>query len=169
MHKDAYRARMEWLRERPRLLRFLFILNRLLTGAVFAAYPILLILLFRGPLQDLRRLAGAVLVPGAGFCLLSAIRARLDRPRPYEVYGVPSAVYKKTRGRSFPSRHVFSAFVIGMAWLAFCPHPLPGILILAAGSALALLRVLTGVHFAADVAAGALCGIGAGLFCLFFL
>ncbi|MFR5847382.1 MAG: phosphatase PAP2 family protein [Streptococcus salivarius] len=55
-------------------------------------------------------------------------------------------------GKSFPSRHVFSATVIAM--LALTLNPWLGGAMLFLAMALALLRVLGGVHYPSDVLAG---------------
>ena len=61
----------------------------------------------------------------------------------------------------FPSRHVFSATVIAMLALTLNPW-LGGAMLFLAG-ALALLRVLGGVHYPSDVLAGYAIGILVGL------
>ena len=169
MRKETYHALMEALRARPRLLAFLAGFNRLLTLAVFLSYPLLLASLAFFPGGRWKALAGAVLVPGVFFVLLTLVRKKLNRKRPYEVFGEPSAMYKDKEGQSFPSRHVFSAFVIAMAWLILSDLPVLGRVLLGAGVILALLRVLLGVHFLSDVLAGALAGVLSGLLCLFFV
>ena len=52
------------------------------TGIMYAAYPILLArLAVEGACRDL---LFSVLIPGAGFILLTLVRAKINRPRPYE-------------------------------------------------------------------------------------
>ena len=64
-----------------------------------------------------------------------------------------------------PSRHVFSTAVIAMAWI---PVSLPaGILLLLVAVLESVIRVLGGVHYPSDVAAGYLIGVLAGLPMLF--
>lgn len=60
-----------------------------------------------------------------------------------------------------PSRHVFSAFIIGMAYL-YVSIPM-GIVIMMIGVLLATVRVIAGVHFPKDVIAGAAIGIILGI------
>ena len=60
-----------------------------------------------------------------------------------------------------PSRHVFSAFVIGMSAL-YISVPL-GAFILADSSLMCFMRVIAGVHFPKDVIAGAVIGILSGV------
>ena len=109
---------------------------------------------------------GAFLLVAAAvpFVLVSSLRVIVSSPRPYEVYDLSEFTnelphYK--RGESFPSRHVFSAFLIGVLALKFVV-PL-GIVTMALGSVLAFLRVSLGIHFIKDVAAGMLIGVLTGL------
>ena len=61
-----------------------------------------------------------------------------------------------------PSRHVFSAFIIGMAFLCIGEIPL-GIIVFVCGLIIAIVRVISGVHFPKDVIVGALVGILCGV------
>ena len=70
-------------------------------------------------------------------------------------------IAKDKQGQSFPSRHVFSAFMIGMCFLQVSGI-LAGI-IFAVGVFLSVVRVLGGVHFLQDVIAGAVLGIAIGI------
>ncbi len=97
---------------------------------------------------------------GVPFAAVSIFRRLVNAPRPYELYAFFENKPKNKSGRSFPSRHVFSVFVIGSA-LCFS-NLLVGILLLAAGAVLALVRVLLGYHFIRDVVAGALIGVLSG-------
>ena len=110
-----------------------------------------------------------VAVPGISFVLLSLFRRYYDAARPYEVYAIPPVLKKDTLGKSFPSRHIFSIFVIGTTFLRLAQNAshTPGIVIAAVilfmGIIQAILRVVGGVHFIRDVIAGALIGVAAGL------
>ena len=75
-------------------------------------------------------------------------------------------IKKDTAGRSFPSRHVFSIFVIGST--IWCVCHVFGAGVMAAGVVLAVIRVVTGVHFPKDVIAGAVIGFISGLFMMLF-
>ena len=68
---------------------------------------------------------------------------------------------KDTKGNSFPSRHVFSIYIIAMAAWYVCP-PL-GVILCVAGVFLAAARVIGRVHFVKDVVAGALIAVGCGI------
>ncbi|HIS53208.1 MAG TPA: phosphatase PAP2 family protein [Candidatus Onthomonas avicola] len=138
--------------------RALNLFNRAATGLCYAAYPVaLLALLLR---RDERGIP-ALLVPAVSFLLVSVFRSRYNAPRPYEVLEIDPLIHKNTRGHSFPSRHVFSMFVIAMTFLWLWP-PL-GAIFLLLGALLAVCRVVGGVHFPRDVLAGAAMGVAAGL------
>lgn len=131
--------------------------NLLLTRSCYIAYPLCLLAL---AWEKDSRLLRAVLVPAVSFVLLSVFRAAVNAPRPYEALDIRPLIHKDAKGKSFPSRHVFSAFVIAMTFLWLLP-PL-GALFLLAGVGLALCRVIGGVHWPRDVLAGALIGIVSG-------
>ena len=96
------------------------------------------------------------------YIIVTVMRRLIKAPRPYELYDFYKAPPKNKQGQSFPSRHVFSAFVIAMlscivsTWLSLA--------LLALGICLAVSRVLLGIHFIRDVVAGALIGIISGIF-----
>ena len=128
------------------------------TGIMYLAYPILLILL--GIRGDYRILLWTIFVPGAAFAVLTAVRAKINRPRPYETWDIDPLIHKDTKGNSMPSRHVFSSAVISMAWLRILP-PVGAVLLLISAAA-ALIRVIGGVHYPSDVMIGFLAGAAAG-------
>lgn len=130
--------------------------NMYFTYFMYMLYPLILI-------YDAFKRNGfflkTLLIPMTGFFLLTMIRSRINRPRPYEKWDIEPLLDKSTRGNSMPSRHVFSAVVISCALMLIAPH---------FGRVLLLLcilysaeRVLIGVHYPSDVAVG----YAAGLFC----
>ncbi len=114
------------------------------------------------PIDGPAALLYALLVPGISFVLVTVIRRAIDAPRPYTVFNTPPVIPKDTRGNSFPSRHAFSIFIIGMTFCACCPLVWAGPVVLTLGCVLAVLRVVGGVHFPRDVVAGAALGIALG-------
>lgn len=132
--------------------------NRVLTYGCYAAYPLLLAVL---AVQRDGRFWRALLVPGISFFLVSLVRQWINAPRPYETLEIDPLIHKDTRGKSLPSRHVFSMFVIAMTFLWILPPV--GVLLLICGGVLAAVRVIGGVHYLRDVAAGAAVGTAAGL------
>ncbi len=104
------------------------------------------------------------LMAGIPFVAVTLMRYFINSERPYEVFDIDEfKEMKKERksGRSFPSRHVFSALLIGILWL---PYSVPfGVAALILGAFLGVERVLLGIHFIRDVLAGAVIGALSGL------
>ncbi|EXJ22981.1 Phosphatidylglycerophosphatase B [Alkalibacterium sp. AK22] len=132
-------------------------LNKWITYFVYTIYPFVLVSL--SSLGD-PRIWRVLLAPALSFMLVTLIRKWINAPRPYEVEGFVPAIPKETRGQSFPSRHVFSVFVIAST-LYNVYRPL-GLLLMLMGALLAFLRVIGGVHYPRDVIAGALIGLLSG-------
>ena len=84
--------------------------------------------------------------------MLTVVRTRINRLRPYESWPIRPLIPRNKKGESMPSRHVFSSTVIAMVYLYV--HPLLGILFLLVSLLSALVRVLGGVHYLTDVIAG---------------
>lgn len=154
MKKEQLIKTFAWFRAKPARLKLLRALNLLCTGFTYAAFIVTVVFLAvrRNPV-----VIRLVLTCGVSFVVLSVFRKLLNWPRPYEVYEMPPLIDKDTRGNSFPSRHVFSICVIGTSMLYILP-PL-GVVLLCMAGILAAARVLSGVHFVRDVAAGAAIGI----------
>ena len=159
-----YTALSNWLSRYPRLITVLRWTNRAVVVTMYVAYLLILAgvcwRLRAVPLVGLRTVAPLVVIPGLGFFLVSFFRHRLNAPRPYEVLDITPLIHKDTRGNSFPSRHVFSVFVIDMAFWWVCP--LLGGVFLVIGVLIALIRVIGGVHFPRDVLVGAVMGAACG-------
>lgn len=156
MKKQTYERMTSVLRKNERAAKLLGTLNKVLTYVIFAAYPSMLVYLFIAKREMLLR---AVIVPAVSFVLLSLFRRAVNCRRPYEVFGIPPVIPKKTKGKSFPSRHVFSVALIGVTALYALESPIIGVIIIAIAVFMAFLRVFTGVHFPRDVIVGFLCGI----------
>lgn len=158
MNRESY-GRMISTVSSSRLLKYsVIICDSVLTKIAYAVYPVLIVCLAVERNSDMVR---AVAVPGISFVILSVFRYLFNAPRPYEVFGIKPVIKKDTKGKSMPSRHVFSMFVIAVTVFYFC-HP-AGIVLGAAGVIMAAARVAGGVHFPADVAAGAAAGIVSGI------
>lgn len=149
-------------RSNPKAARWLHILNRGCTIIIMAAYVLLLGMCFYqwakdGWIKDqmFTLLLQSTLVPFVGFVTLTIFRAAVNRPRPYETFGMEPVIPKDTKGKSFPSRHVFSAMMIAFTYL-FLVEPIgPGILLLLAAILIAVIRIMSGVHYISDVLVGA--------------
>lgn len=149
MKKQTYLKMTEPFRQKPKMARSLHIVNKILTGVVFLFYMFLVLRLFA------RRddgLVQAVLVPAFGLLAVTVFRSLINRPRPYEAFHVEPVIPKRTKGKSFPSRHVFSAAMISGVFFAqgwwHC-----GVICLVLALGLAVIRVVSGVHYISDVAA----------------
>ena len=84
-------------------------LNKIITRTFYLLFPIFLIWVWlRGGWFIL---STTVLIMGGGFFLLSLGRSLYNRPRPYQTWAIQPLIKKDSLGKSFPSRHVFSATV----------------------------------------------------------
>ena len=128
------------------------LVDRVLVGIGVVAYLALLIkVIVQGNFALLLRI---VLVTVIGFALVTVVRARINAPRPYEVNNITPSLGKTTKGKSFPSRHCFSMFIIAFCWLSV--SPVVGWALIVLACVLAVVRVMGGAHFPRDVVAGAL-------------
>lgn len=150
------------LRGRPGVVRALNIVNR---GIVIVFYGAYALLLGWACVSDPWKLAPLVGVTAVGFVAVSFFRKRFNAPRPYECCAIAPLIARDGAGRSFPSRHAFSAFAIAASW--FVASVPVAFALLAAAVALAVCRVLGGVHFPRDVVVGALIGSATGALAAF--
>lgn len=118
----------------------------------------LMVNLIDGLYLEILAAAGSAAV---GFIAVSILRARLNFKRPYEVYDFYETPPRELAGRSFPSRHTYSAFAIATVSWMLSPLFFAGLMLLAV--AIAVCRVVTGIHFVRDVLAGALIGATHGV------
>lgn len=97
----------------------------------------------------------------APFLVVTLFRRYFNAPRPYELYGFYEKKPKNKCGKSFPSRHVFSSFIIA-TFALYYSVPM-GTVLYILSVLLAVSRVLLGIHFIRDCTAGALIGIASGV------
>jgi decaprenylphosphoryl-5-phosphoribose phosphatase len=100
-------------------------------------------------LRALRAVLGA-------YALNTALKAAVGRRRP-SLHDLPALVRTPT-GLSFPSAHATTSFAAARAYSGL----LPAAPLYAAAAAMGLSRVYLGVHYPADVAAGAVLGTAVG-------
>lgn len=160
MTKERYERLFALVKTIPAGESLLHWINLICALIFYTVYPAsLAILLIR---QDVR--LGSVLgIPAIAFVILSIIRKLINRPRPYEAFGLVPLLKKESNGCSFPSRHVFSAFMIAATVMTITPW---GALLYFPAILMAAVRVIGGVHYPTDVIAGA---IAAELAALFYL
>ena len=137
MNAKTYENISNPIRSHPNGVKIINILNKLTSSLVYLAYPVSLII------------------------LLTIFRKAVNAPRPYEVLDIDPIIKKNTKGNSFPSRHVFSVFVIAMS--LYYVWPSVGIALMLIGIIIAAIRVIGGVHFPRDVIVGALIGMGCSI------
>jgi undecaprenyl-diphosphatase len=113
--------------------------------------------------QRLRLACTAALASaGVGLLLNQAIGHLWARDRPYVAHPDSLTLFgARSHDPSFPSDHATAAFAIAAAVLFFSPRA--GRVFLVAAAAIAFSRVLIGVHYPSDVAAGALTGTAAAI------
>lgn len=150
------------LRGRPGVVRALNIVNHGIVVVFYAAYALLL---GWACVSDPWKLVPLVGVTAVGFVAVSFFRKRFNAPRPYECCAIAPLIARDGAGKSFPSRHAFSAFAIAASWFA-ASAPVAVVLLVAA-VVLAVCRVLGGVHFPRDVVAGAFIGSATGALAAF--
>ena len=143
---------------RPRLVVFLKLFGAL--SVMYVAFVYLATCAWLYQHHSTEECVMLVLVSAIPFVLVSAVRHILNYERPYELVDLkPFEKMRKRRkaGKSFPSRHVFSAFLIGMLLLNY---NLPiALATLAVGLFLAVERALLGIHFPKDVFFGGFFGV----------
>ena len=102
----------------------------------------------------------------SSFFAVSLARRIIGAPRPCDFYDCIPKTEHEIKKRSFPSRHAFSAFFISFLILPF--NVFLGISLIAVSTVMCVCRVLLGIHFIRDVAAGGIVGALSGLF-LFYV
>lgn len=143
-----YRMWSAWFYRHPNLLKLMRQLNGTITNIMYILYPCTLLYVY-GVEGMSWLMKSLVIVPAFGFVSLSLVRLKINRPRPYEVFQIVPLVPHSAKGRSMPSRHVFSAMMISICLLNVSVHF--GITCLMLSLVLACCRVLGGVHFISDV------------------
>ncbi len=157
MKKSQFTALMAFYSARPARRRFLCSLCRILPLAVAAAYLTMLVVLFLTYKTIPWKFIGyPLLTLGA----VEVLRHLFPRERPYAYYGFEPLIGHGHSG-SFPSRHSASAAIIALAASSLVPYL--GVALGVAALLIGATRVLAGVHFPRDIAAGFLLALAIGL------
>ncbi len=144
---------VEKLRSRN-MEKSLMIFDKICVFIFLITYPTELVLSAIGDIKDF---AVILLTSAVPFFILSVLRKLINAERPYVKYEFEPLLKKEKNGESFPSRHVFSAFLISGIFLKFNLIISAALLLVALLDA--VIRVIGGVHFLRDVTVGALLGI----------
>ena len=160
MTKETYIKITQPFRDNPKMARGIHIANKICTLSMYLAYPLFVLYMFW--MKD-AYVARVLIVPSNSFIILSVFRYLVNRPRPYEKFDIPPVIAKDTKGKSFPSRHVFSAMVIAMTFLLASPWSWLGVVFVVVAVLLAIVRVLSGVHYVSDVVAGGMFAVVAAV------
>lgn len=129
---------------------------------IFICYPIGIVWVF---FKQSEIFFQFVLVPLSVFLMVTALRKLINEQRPYERYKIEPVFAKDTKGKSMPSRHTASAFIISMAMLRVNLYLGIGFLIVS--FVIMISRVLSGVHYIRDVFVGMTISIVIGYVFLF--
>lgn len=154
MKKEGYNAARNFFEAHKKLTLFLVMLQKGAEILIYLTYPIFVAVLF---FMDNPFWIKSVLVCGIGFVAVSLFRHFFNAERPYQRYDIKPIINKSSLGKSFPSRHCFSASVIAVS-ISVINLPI-GIILGALALIIATLRVAFGVHFIKDVIFGLFLGV----------
>lgn len=129
-------------------------------------YSICLALLFLGGAERFRAVFEAALASGTGVMMFLWMKKKAGRVRPCALEPHCWATLLPPDQFSFPSGHTISAFAFAVPLSEH--YPALGVGLLFCAVSVAVYRILLGMHFLSDVAAGAVLGSGLGYlaFCL---
>lgn len=161
MKGESYRTMSAYFSQTKARNNTITALHDILPLVMYIFYPIQLIFLAVNEGFGSEVFLRFMLIPLGTLIAVSILRAIVNAKRPYEVYDYTPAVQKGSVGKSFPSRHTVSAFIIAMAFLYI--QTKLGVIMLGIAAVIAITRVLAGVHFIRDVLSGAAIGIIIGV------
>ncbi len=157
MKKESYDKFSNWFEAHPKAAKALLGTDSVITYIIVVSFVALHIHYFIS--KDYRMLASTLIICGLSFVACTVLRKIVNEARPYESFDIKPIRRRKKTGDSFPSRHAFSIFCIGVAFFQLAPAL--GIVIFALGVVLCTVRVIEGVHYPHDVILGALMGAAA--------
>ncbi len=154
MNKERYKKIIRFFENNKTAKTILSVVYKIFPLTIFVTYPLLLVLaLFTG----LKDFLITLILPATIFGFVTILRIAINEQRPYEKYGINPVFKKDTVGKSMPSRHTASAFIISLVALRL--DIAVGILLLCISTLITTSRVLCGVHYIKDVVVGALISI----------
>jgi undecaprenyl-diphosphatase len=144
----------------PRWIRFLMLLmTRLGDGPLW--YGLGITLLFCGGPHRFRALAVSGAAGLASVAIFLQIKLLSRRKRPCQIEPHCWSMITPPDQLSFPSGHTMTAFALAISFGFFYPELQLCLLLLAA--AIAVSRIILGMHFLTDVLVGMLLGVGIGI------
>ena len=109
--------------------------------------------------------SGSILVlasePITVFIIVILLRIIIDRKRPSEKYDLIPIDGSRKKGRSFPSIHVALSVSIALAVLHYGPNM--GLLLSTLAGTITIVRLLSGVHYITDIAAGIIIAVAVNM------
>lgn len=171
-YQSTYTAHAAFLRKHPAFLRFLLFMNKALTLLFMFAFVAIgaygVILQAKEKAFDGWELVVLFGAPLACLALVALLRFLFPRRRPYNPNGAGIVPFleKKMDEKSFPSRHLASAFVIATVICAV--SPIAGVVLYMGGLFLGYIRFALGLHYPTDLIGGGILGFLCGL-CAFFI
>lgn len=157
MNRERYERAVTFFKTNKKAHLALSINYKVLPYFMLVSYPVLLLYAFH---YDRGNLLELCTFPFAMLFFTTILRRVVNETRPYEKYGIESVFGKKTQGKSMPSRHTASAFIIAMAFLS-ANVPL-GIIMLVFAVLIGASRVLAGAHYIRDVVVAMLISVPFG-------
>lgn len=164
MNRNKYEKITSFFKNNKAANTALKIIYKYLPLLIFILYPIGIVWVF---FKQSEIFFQFVLVPLGVFLMVTALRKLINEQRPYEKYGIEPVFAKDTKGKSMPSRHTASAFIISMVMLRINPYL--GIGFLAVSFVIMISRVLAGVHYIRDIFVGMTISIVIGYIFLFLI
>ncbi len=164
MNRNKYEKITSFFKNNKAANTALKIIYKYLPLLIFILYPIGIVWVF---FKQSEIFFQFVLVPLGVFLMVTALRKLINEQRPYEKYGIQPVFAKNTKGKSMPSRHTASAFIISMAMLRINLYL--GIGFLAVSFVIMISRVLAGVHYIRDVLVGMAISVVIGYIFLFLI
>lgn len=167
MKEEQYKLVTEYFSTTKSRTNTVKALHDVLPIIMMVSYPLQLICLLVNDGFTSETFLKMLIIPLFVLIAVTVMRYAINAKRPYEVYDYTPVVAKDTKGKSFPSRHTASAFIIAMGFL-YIKLEL-GIIMLVIATIIAATRVVSGVHFIRDVIGGAAISIIIGLLGFFLI